>query len=409
MKSPLSLLYLAIASASAVAAKSAHVYNFPFSSRSQHAPSLTAPEARAVLSHELQVSQFHKGLEMQIDALAFVSGEEGLWQEKKGGVVVTIAGVRDHKAIFPDTHPTYNIADSPTHEAFGDLMTRFISQSASSRAESAERIYVNTDGSSIFVIPSGSSIASHIKATADLTTFASKFGKKAAKHFDISKKEHRMFISEMLALESYIAASPLLEADARTFVQLNSLEGLLFRHSSDKHHKIYKEATHILASLVSQLTSTSTRSTILLLPPAPTQSSSFLTRRAESAFAFGEGHVASSLDFPTFQSIISFPTRLTCENATNSCSSHGSCQPYRGRADDWRCACGVTKSNNGLKTTKWAGEWCEKKDIVLPFWIFFFFGLGMVITVGWAVGLLISVGNEDLGGALMSSARVKKD
>jgi len=60
-------------------------------------------------------------------------------------------------------------------------------------------------------------------------------------------------------------------------------------------------------------------------------------------------------------------------------------------------------------TTYWAGEECQKIDVSTPFHLFFWFVVGMVLTVVLGVRMLWSVGEEEMGGVLGSGVSpVKK-
>ena len=49
-----------------------------------------------------------------------------------------------------------------------------------------------------------------------------------------------------------------------------------------------------------------------------------------------------------------------------------------------------------IKTTQWGGPACQKKDISAAFWLLAGFSIVMMATVSWGVGLLFSIGQEDL-------------
>ena len=77
----------------------------------------------------------------------------------------------------------------------------------------------------------------------------------------------------------------------------------------------------------------------------------------------------------------------------------------------WVCVCvPIIKriGETGRKTTYWAGEMCQKKDISGPFQLFFWFAVVMVLTVVLGVKLLWSVGQEEIGGVLGSGVSIVK-
>ena len=93
-------------------------------------------------------------------------------------------------------------------------------------------------------------------------------------------------------------------------------------------------------------------------------------------------------------------------NATNNCSSHGTIY-LRARSASkatpdacYACRCGSTthedpKTGN-KKTVHWGGPACQKKDVSSPFWLLAGATLGLIGFVSFGIGLLFSVGNEDL-------------
>ncbi|KAL8661658.1 MAG: hypothetical protein Q9168_008365 [Polycauliona sp. 1 TL-2023] len=112
------------------------------------------------------------------------------------------------------------------------------------------------------------------------------------------------------------------------------------------------------------------------------------------------------------------PNLDTLIEVTNNCSGHGT--PYlkgkdlqskhsknedllKSRADETQCyACKCSKTvlstgeGKGVKTIYWAGPACAKKDVSAPFWLLAGISIAMVATVAWGVGLLFSIGQEDL-------------
>lgn len=100
-----------------------------------------------------------------------------------------------------------------------------------------------------------------------------------------------------------------------------------------------------------------------------------------------------------------FPSKSECESMTRNCTGHGSCalkytnKDARPAASCYSCECTatvVTNKDGGKKTTKWGGPACQKKDIVMPFWLLAGFSIIMVSLISWAIGMLLTMGNEEL-------------
>ncbi|KAK0668209.1 hypothetical protein QBC41DRAFT_226787 [Cercophora samala] len=104
-----------------------------------------------------------------------------------------------------------------------------------------------------------------------------------------------------------------------------------------------------------------------------------------------------------------------CKEATNDCSGHGTCVNKFGTgnatASDARacftCKCMATvvrrgdePGTSGKKTVHWGGNMCQKKDVSVPFWLITGFTITIVGAVTFAIGLLFSVGQEQLPGVI---------
>lgn len=117
---------------------------------------------------------------------------------------------------------------------------------------------------------------------------------------------------------------------------------------------------------------------------------------------------------------ICHPSLKECQATTNNCSGHGI--PYKKYNDPsskaaqacYACNCTATVQtykDGKTKTTKWGGPACQKKDVSVPFWLLAGFTIAMVTTVSWAIGLMFSIGQEDLPsviGAGVSGPRAQK-
>lgn len=115
-----------------------------------------------------------------------------------------------------------------------------------------------------------------------------------------------------------------------------------------------------------------------------------------------------------------YSTLSACISTTHNCSGHGSC--YRkftdernvGKRDCFVCGCKATYRRDDqdriVKTTVWAGPACQKKDVSVPFWLLGGLTVLLVSVVAWGIGLLYSMGSEDLPsviGAGVAGPRVK--
>lgn len=109
-----------------------------------------------------------------------------------------------------------------------------------------------------------------------------------------------------------------------------------------------------------------------------------------------------------------YTSEAECNRATHSCSGHGKCalkfdishpsdkdgsRAVSTKTKCYSCECDITTRQNeagGNKTTKWGGPACQKKDVSMEFWLLGTVTVGLVGVIGWAVGLLSSMGSEEL-------------
>ena len=100
-----------------------------------------------------------------------------------------------------------------------------------------------------------------------------------------------------------------------------------------------------------------------------------------------------------------------CMEKTQNCTGHGSCnKKYTEKVSSdeegpecWACLCSpsVIKLEGGAtKTTFWGGPACQKKDISVPFFLFAGFSVAVLALVSWGIGMLYSMGQEDLPSVL---------
>lgn len=103
-----------------------------------------------------------------------------------------------------------------------------------------------------------------------------------------------------------------------------------------------------------------------------------------------------------------FSSQSACESTTRNCSGHGQCykkytdftadskSPYK---NCYTCGCSATveKDSDGkVSTTYWGGSGCQKKDVSTAFWLIALFVVGMFFLVGFAIGEVWGMGNEEL-------------
>ncbi len=116
----------------------------------------------------------------------------------------------------------------------------------------------------------------------------------------------------------------------------------------------------------------------------------------------GEEQVTVNRKFPA----LCHASLEVCTNATNSCSGHGECYKKYGPADGesgaacYTCGCKPSSHSDGTGVVYWGGAACQKRDISSQFWLLASFSVLLMGLVGWAIGMMYSIGNEKLPGVI---------
>lgn len=93
-----------------------------------------------------------------------------------------------------------------------------------------------------------------------------------------------------------------------------------------------------------------------------------------------------------------FQSKDSCDNTTNSCMGHGSCVKAHGNLFHCKCNSTIVRKNDDgtTKSVKWGGNACQKKDISTEFILFALFGIFFTTVVVGSIGLLYTMGSQDL-------------
>lgn len=185
----------------------------------------------------------------------------------------------------------------------------------------------------------------------------------------------------------------------------------------------YAQAAEALRILLEDLIQDDS-ATLAILTYATSSSASLVKRDAPQ-----ESQVPFPLPDPQ-QPIGAISTCFTsldsCNNSTSSCSGRGQCsQASKAGRTCFVCTCGATTIGEGtkVKTTYWAGESCERKDIsryvialtiakeqtecfilYSPFVLITGTVIVIILLFAGAVSLLSSVGDQSLPGTLLATA-----
>ncbi|KAK9462828.1 uncharacterized protein V1516DRAFT_634289 [Lipomyces oligophaga] len=415
--------------ADAAAAHPASVYAFPKScAGKQHdIPSLRPAEARLVFAERLGVSRYHKlgyqGQDMKVLDLERFSGEHtGLWRDKSENVVVVISGVSSGKDVFPESRPAFFISETPDAESFRDLATSFVKESQQLVGDLGVRIFSDAEGSAITVVPDiDLCIAGHQETVArsqcaevadvDVSkSFAQVFGEDFASTFDAHSAVDFAFMDEALAFNSFVEGFP---QSVRSNNQLavlffNSLNSIKLQDGAESNKYII--ASSLFSNLLNKLvleTSPSVPVTAVLLPGGP-KAAVKKSKRDVSASAFGDQHSSPAISVGILAESPSYTTQEECEIMTNYCSNgHGYCTEMYGQEGYFGCQCISTYDETTRQRTYWAGDYCQKYDVSVPFNIFFW---GLIVTllfVGFIIKAMVSMGSEELPAVLAAATLVQ--
>lgn len=101
-----------------------------------------------------------------------------------------------------------------------------------------------------------------------------------------------------------------------------------------------------------------------------------------------------------------FSSLSSCQSMTRNCTGHGSCSlrytdkdASNNGAPCYSCMCTSdvrTNKDGTKKTMQWGGPACQKKNVVVPFWLLAGFTVLMVFLIGWGIGLLWTMGEQEL-------------
>ncbi|KAL4802855.1 hypothetical protein BDV18DRAFT_46365 [Aspergillus unguis] len=92
---------------------------------------------------------------------------------------------------------------------------------------------------------------------------------------------------------------------------------------------------------------------------------------------------------------VCYSSNTSCNDATDTCSGHGAC--YKKSGDCYACRC---------YEAGWGGSACQKKDVSSPFFLILGVTIGIVVTIGSAIGMLFRIGNTELPGVISAGVGV---
>ncbi|KAL7270960.1 hypothetical protein RUND412_006316 [Rhizina undulata] len=437
--------------AAASSSSSASVFELaPSTKGSKNALHVSPIEARLAFAQRLGVSRFHKlgseDVKARSELLEQLSRGSGrMFKDAKqdGNVLISIEGLEDAERALPAASRLMFIDDMPGNAATRDFLKSLTAEKFELLGEASELV-----GST----PIGSTCMSGSRAFAEDEThnlqrynyweFVGKpkdypesvphvITKEIQDTFSPNTSEDVNFVRGYLMFKAFLeySAPAIREKGSFGFCHLQELLPLIQAYGTDSSQ--VKLATKLFVSLISNLTPTP-GDTLLLLPPTTSTSPgaevfNHIHHKREEVILSSPTNAPpnpQTLVLSTPKKVLTtsrtpatrypqcFISQSACETGTDSCSSgRGTCQKSVFPENCWKCACKPTverNENGGQKKTYWAGSACQKQDISTPFNLFLWFTLAIVGVLAWAIGLLFSVGSEELPSVLSAGVAPPK-
>lgn len=146
------------------------------------------------------------------------------------------------------------------------------------------------------------------------------------------------------------------------------------------------------------------------MPLHPRREEPLRETTAPKAAALPQEMPITNRTIPKTTTPVCWSSENACKINTADCSRHGSCtKKYSEKVSDdetgaecWACACqpSYVDQAEGRKTIFWGGPACQKKDISMPFFLFAGFTIAALAALSYGIGLLYSIGQEDLPSVL---------
>ncbi|MCJ1320289.1 hypothetical protein MMC15_005627 [Xylographa vitiligo] len=442
MRVATALASAALASSAYGGSSGASVYTFGHGSSTSITNNVTPSTAKLLLAHRLGLSQFHNlenGDDLTLLMLnRFSNAQSSLFgssdeDEKVHKLLVIVEGVENPKRLFAQV-PTFTISNPPAPGANRQLLNDFLTQDNYRRGAT---------GSWCIHSPGNPALGSQ-------DSFGTCLIEDSVGKYDPKQELDLMKASAWRTQGT--------STDDRTsFLYISLLERIIAQEglSSDRYQHYMSLLHDLLNKFVHQ--ENIQESTVVLMPPASQQAkrsaetygsykvptNTFQKREQQEEEPLSVYHPFISPpavhdSMPTYVHTTNFSSRpkvtmpichsteALCVSTTQGCSGHGNC--YKKNRDPtgeesandcWACGCtpsvvDVKNDENktiGIKTTNWGGPACQKKDVSAPFFLLAGFTIFIVATLSWGIGLLYSIGEEDLPsviGAGVTGPRAQK-
>ncbi|KAF1992613.1 hypothetical protein K402DRAFT_345077 [Aulographum hederae CBS 113979] len=393
------LASLALAACAIAADDAARVYLFDPIDLPKQAPSSLDPNtARLIFAHRLGISQFHTLQDVSAEALGHINtfgghqqrllGQDAQNNQAHSRPLIVVEGVADPEDIISSAadFQTFNIEHAPCSGSNERLLEDF--------AAEFEQLHPSLHGEESFI----KQVLQPLKATTDASSYGPAY-------LQIQALQR----SAMPGSEAYRVATSSISGELKSLLAEAKEQGFpltiaLMPQGSHQRQKRsanpygeYEKPNYAQHQRKQKEVPLSESSDSL-----PTQASSGSGATLQPAQSPNLNAAAKPLRgiIPTC-----FESMDACNSVTRNCTGHGECILKHKATDDekkacYSCACTkpeVRKNKDGTKkTTNFGGGACQKKDIVMEFWLIAGFTLFLMSVVAMGVGMLYSMGEEEL-------------
>ncbi|CAE6419100.1 unnamed protein product [Rhizoctonia solani] len=351
-------------------------------------PSLTLPQTNKVLANHLGLDTY-ESLEDH--------GKE--WQKMlKSGMDSLFDGDQPPKSTMMFvlyTDRPQDLASMPTFDYFPEQPSFYINSTLSRRDISALLSnYIAHARQDFATMPLGLDWHSD-------SNFASKFeGDDIIETFKVPGKSAALFLDEIMAIQYFRHGSWAKSTEAPSFAtfEITALDLLAEEFGRDSEQ--YRKAVDVIEWL--SILGWHEGETYSLIVTPNTEPVGHSYHQARNIAAPIERRAPAPGSVPIYSC---FQSAETCGNATSACSGRGSCVLVsRAGRTCYTCRCEPSRSQDGMTTTYWAGQQCERKDVSSAFVLLTGTVIGVLVVAFGSVALLYGIGDEKLPGTLTGGA-----
>ncbi|KDN38729.1 hypothetical protein RSAG8_09279, partial [Rhizoctonia solani AG-8 WAC10335] len=351
-------------------------------------PSLTLPQTNKVLANHLGLDTYESledyGESKQWKKM-LKSGMDSLFDEPPKNTMMFV--------LYTDR--PQDLASMPTFDYFPEQPSFYINSTLSRRDISA--LLTNYDAHArqdFATAPSGLDWQSD-------SEFASKFeDDDIIETFKVPGKSAALFLDEIMSIQYFRHGSWARSTEVPKFAtfEITALDLLAEEYGRDSEQ--YRKAVDVIEWL--SILGWHEGEIYSLIVTPKTEPADHSYHQSRNLVAPIERRAPAPGSMPIYSC---FKSAETCANTTSACSGRGSCIPVsRAGRTCYTCKCEPSRSQDGMTTTHWAGQQCERKDVSSAFVLLVGTVFGVLVVAFGSISLLYSVGDEKLPGTLTGGA-----